>query len=110
MKPGLMAISASLAGDSGGSVIGATLFTGMNFTGDSETIRIAAPCVKDGFYDYGVTLGAISRRVQSVQPWADCWIWLHSGDTSDSPRQGPYKSDTADLGDWKSRAASLGLS
>lgn len=92
------------------TVIGATLFTGTNYTGDSETIRIPKPCVKDGKYDYGFTLGTIGRNTESVQPWADCWIWLHSGDTWDSPRQGPYKQDTPDLGDWKRRAVLMGLS
>jgi hypothetical protein len=94
----------------GNSVIGATLFTGTNFTGDSETIRIPKPCVKDGYYDYGFTLGTVGRAAESVQPWGDCWIWLHSGDDWDSLRQGPFKEDTADLGDWKRRAVLMGLS
>jgi hypothetical protein len=92
------------------SVIGATLFTGTNFTGDSETIRIPQPCVKDGSYDYGLTLGTVGRAAESLQPWADCWIWLHSGDGWDSPRQGPFKEGTADLGDWKRHAVLMGLS
>jgi hypothetical protein len=91
-------------------VIGATLFTGTNYTGQSETIRIAKPCVKDNKYDYYFTLGTIGRNAHSVQAWANCWIWLHSGDTWDSPRQGPYKVDTPDLGDWNGRAHLMGLS
>jgi hypothetical protein len=92
------------------SIIGATLFTGTSYTGDSETIRIPKPCVKDGHYDDGFILGTVGRAAASVQPWANCWIWLHSGDTWDSPRQGPYETDTADLGDWKGRGVLMGLS
>jgi hypothetical protein len=95
---------------SGSSVIGATLFTGTGYTGDSETLRIPRPCVKDGSYDFGFNLGTIGRNAHSVQPWADCWIWLHSGNTWDSPRQGPYKVDTPDLGGWNGRAVMMGLS
>jgi hypothetical protein len=92
------------------SVIGATLFTGTGFTGDSEILRIPRPCVKDGLYDFAFKLGTIGRNTASIQVWANCWAWLHSGDTVDSPRQGPYKGDTSDLGDWKRRAVLLALS
>jgi hypothetical protein len=97
--------------DQGNMVIGATLFTGPNFTGASLTVMIPKPCVKNGVYDYEVRLGpGYSRRIESVEPWAYCWIWLHEGDTADSAREGPYKTDTADLGDWKDRAVLVGLS
>ncbi|HEY6796468.1 MAG TPA: hypothetical protein VI248_17465 [Kineosporiaceae bacterium] len=91
-------------------VIGATLYTGTGFSGQSETLMIPRPCVKDGKYDYGFELGTIGRAAESVEPWANCWVWLHSGDTWDSPRQGPFKEDTSDLGDWKGRAVLMALS
>jgi len=91
-------------------VIGATLFSGTNYTGNSETIMIAKPCVDDGRYDYTYVPTLVTRSAQSVQPWANCWIWLHEGESTSSTRQGPYKTDTPDLGDWKDRAALIGLS
>jgi hypothetical protein len=91
-------------------VIGATLFSGTHYTGNSETIMIAKPCVKDGWYDYTYVPTLVTRSARSVQPWANCWIWLHEGDTVDSARQGPYKDDTPDLGDWNNRAVLVGLS
>jgi hypothetical protein len=102
---------ATLAQDaSDHSIVGATLFTGTSYTGNSETIRIPKPCVKDGLYDYGFRLGTIGRAASSVQTWASCWVWLHSGTAWTSPRQGPYREDTSDLGDWKGRAVLMGLS
>ncbi|MDQ1290046.1 MAG: hypothetical protein QG622_3612 [Actinomycetota bacterium] len=98
------------AADEENKVIAATLFTGPNYTGDSDTIRIPKPCAKDGKYDHGYVLGSVGRSAESLQPWANCWIWLHEGDTFDSARQGPYKEDTPDLGDWKNRAVLMGLS
>lgn len=103
-------VAATAAATADTSVIGAVLFTGTNYTGDSDTLRIPRPCVKDGTYDYGFTLGSIGRKAESVQPWANCWIWLHSGSSWDSPRQGPYTQDAPDLGDWKRRAVLVGLS
>jgi hypothetical protein len=94
----------------GSTVIGATVFTGTNFTGDSLTITVPKPCVKNGLYDWQYSLGDYGHRVESVEPWANCWIWLHEGEDLDSARQGPYKVDTADLGDWKDRAVMVGLS
>lgn len=92
-------------------VIGATLFTGTNFSGASDTIRITKPCVKDGKYDYGLAIvKSMRNRIQSVQPWANCWIWLHSSFSWNGPRQGPYENDSPDLGDWKNRAVMIGLS
>ena len=111
-RPGSVRVgrSAGLLVAEGNPVIGATLFTGTNYTGQSETLRIAAPCVKNGKYDYGFRLGTVGRHAKSAQPWANCWIWLHSGDSWSSPRQGPYTTDTPDLGDWKDRAVLMGLS
>jgi hypothetical protein len=91
-------------------VIGATLFSGLGYTGNSETVMISKPCQKDGRYDYTYAPTLVTRSARSVQPWANCWIWLHDGDTTDSARQGPYKDDTPDLGDWNDRTVLVGLS
>lgn len=96
--------------DSGSSVIGATLFEGAGYTGYSLTVRIAAPCEDDGEYDYELVLPEAARSTESLQTWGNCWAWLHEGTTTDSYRQGPYKVDTPDLGDWANRAQLLGLS
>lgn len=95
----------------GGNVIAATVYSGTAYTGDSLTIKVASPCEDDGDYDYYYNLNKWSDDIESVQAWGNCWIWLHEdADTWDGTRQGPYKSDTADLGDWNNRASRLGLS
>ncbi|PPG20379.1 hypothetical protein C5D47_07625 [Rathayibacter toxicus] len=92
-----------------GDIIGASLFTGQNFTGNELTIWVPRPCPKNNFVDYFVTLHASRKKVMSVQPWSTCWIWLYYKDGR--PRSGPYEDNTPDLGSYNdNEAVMVGLS
>jgi hypothetical protein len=90
-------------------VIGARLFTGGDFTGDSLTVWMPRPCKKDNKYDAYFTLGSdFSKKISSVQGWANCWVWLHF---SDGNREGPYKDNSPDVGTFANdRATGVGIS
>jgi hypothetical protein len=90
-------------------VIGARLFTGGDFTGDSLTVWMPRPCKKDNKYDAQFNLGSdMSRKISSVQGWANCWVWLHF---SDGTREGPYKDNSPDVGSFANdRAVNVGIS
>jgi len=105
------AAGASTLADSSSYVIGATIFGGTSYTGNSLTLYVPKPCAKDGWYDgYFGDLGFMNNDVESVQPWAGCWVWLHDSTDWNGNRMGPYKDQTPDLGDWKNRAVMVGLS
>ena len=96
-----------------GEVIGAVLFTGSHYTGSSETFMTPYPCPENGKIDFGWKLGSsLDRHARSVQSWGNCWVWLYDSPNQDwqGQRQGPYKEDAPDLGDWNDRATMLGLS
>jgi hypothetical protein len=100
---------ASTLGD--GYVIGATIFGDTNYGGNTLTVMISKPCAKDGKYDTGLgDLGFMAKEIESLQPWANCWVWLHDSSDWNGNRQGPYKEATSDVGDWKNRAVMVGLS
>lgn len=90
-------------------VIGARLFTGGDFNGDSMTIWMPRPCKKDNKYDAQFNLGtAFYKKISSVQGWANCWVWLHF---SDGTREGPYMENSPDVGSFANdRAINVGIS
>lgn len=90
-------------------VIGAKLFTGMSFSGDSLTIWVPRPCPKNDRVDHMIGLGTDMRnKVSSVQAWSSCWVWLYF---ADGQRDGPYKGNEPDVGTWANdRAVTVGLS
>lgn len=91
-------------------VIGATLFAGTSYTGNSATLYVPKPCAKDGWYDRYYSDLNVSGDIESLQSWAGCWVWLHDSQDWNGNRMGPYKEQTPDLGDWKNRAVMVGLS
>lgn len=91
-------------------VIGATLFAGTSYTGNSATLYVPKPCAKDGWYDRYYSDLNVSGDIESLQAWAGCWVWLHDSQDWNGNRMGPYKEQTPDLGDWKNRAVMVGLS
>lgn len=91
-------------------VIGATVFAGTNYTGDSATLYVPRPCAKDGKYDRYYENLNVSGDIESLQAWAGCWVWLHDSKDWNGDRMGPYKGQTPDLGDWKNRGVMVGLS
>jgi hypothetical protein len=93
-----------------GNVITATAFDGSNYGGDSLTMVGARPCVKNDRVDWWYDLGPLgwANRISSVQPWANCWIWLYP---ESGNREGPFKGNTPDVGNYiDNRAIRVGLS
>lgn len=92
-----------------GDIIGAKLFTGLDYAGDSLTIWVPRPCPKNDTVDHWIGLGNdMRRKVSSVQSWSTCWVWLYFDDGS---RDGPYRGNTPDVGSWANdRAVTVGLS
>jgi len=93
-----------------GEVIAATAFDESNYRGSTLTMVAPHPCTKNGKLDWWYDLSATgwTNRISSVQPWANCWIWLYpeSGD-----RDGPFKTNTPDVGAYiNNRAFYVGLS
>lgn len=95
-----------------GEVIQGTFFDDTNYGGDSLTVRGEAPCVKDGWVDWELTLDDDWKdRISSLQPWANCWIWLYPEPDLGGDRDGPFKENTADIGSYMNdRAQSIGFS
>jgi hypothetical protein len=95
-----------------GEVIQGTFFTDPGFSGSSLTIYGAAPCKKDGWVNYQYDFGDDWKNViSSVQPWADCWLWLYPEPNLGGDRDGPFDENTPDVGSFMNdRAQSVGFS
>ncbi|MDA2815140.1 hypothetical protein O4J56_31150 [Nocardiopsis sp. RSe5-2] len=110
---GLTTLSAEA--DARNDVIVGTFFTERDYGGDSLTVTAEAPCVKNGVMDYEFDLtgefAPLANDISSVQPWADCWIWLYPEVGLGGDRDGPYKENTGYVGDFMNdRADSIGFS
>lgn len=90
-------------------VIGAKLFTGYDYSGNSLTIWVPRPCPKNDQVDHWIGLGSDMRhKVASVQAWSSCWVYLYF---DDGTRDGPFKGNTPDVGTWAAgRTSTVGLS
>ncbi|MFD4987955.1 hypothetical protein [Streptomyces sp. NPDC058374] len=95
-----------------GSVIQGTFYDDTNYGGDSFTVYGEAPCEKNDQVDYEYTFeDAWQNRISSVQPWAECWIWLYPEPGLGGDRDGPFKENTPDIGSYMNdRTRSVGFS
>ncbi|MFR9676821.1 hypothetical protein [Streptomyces sp. TR06-5] len=102
------AFRAELAGE----VIQGTFFEHASYGGSSLTVYGAEPCVKDGWVEYQLDFDDWWKdRISSVQPWANCWIWLYPEPNLGGDRDGPFKENTPDIGSFMNdRAESVGFS
>lgn len=102
------AFRASLAGE----VIQGTFFEHGNYGGASLTIYGPQPCEKDGWVNWQYDLGDWWKdRITSVQPWANCWLWLYPEPNLGGDRDGPFKENTPDIGSFMNdRTESIGFS
>ncbi|RCG27129.1 hypothetical protein DTL70_05415 [Streptomyces diacarni] len=93
-------------------VIQGTFFDDPGFGGDSLTISGEGLCEKDGWVDYQHDLeDGWKNRISSVQPWGNCWIWLYPEPGLGGDRDGPFKENTGDIGDFMNdRTQSIGFS
>ncbi|MTE18989.1 hypothetical protein F0L17_07555 [Streptomyces sp. TRM43335] len=105
-----LAASAEAARSS--DVIQGTFFEDENYGGDSLTVYGAAPCEKDGWVDYQLDLSDDwKNKITSVQPWANCWIWLYPEPGLNGDRDGPFKENTPNIGPFMNdRTQSIGFS
>ncbi len=95
-----------------GEVIQGTFFEHGDYGGASLTVYGAAPCEKDGWVEYQLDLDDWWKdRISSVQPWANCWLWLYPEPNLGGSRDGPFKENTADIGGFMNdRTESIGFS
>lgn len=95
-----------------GDIIQATLFDEENFAGASFTVYGEGMCEKNDQVDYQIDLPEDwKNKVSSVQPWANCWIWLYPEPGLGGDRDGPFKENTGAVGGMlNDRAQSVGLS
>jgi len=93
-------------------VVQGTFFDDGQFGGSSLTVYGSAPCKKDGWVEYQYDVSEDwKNRISSVQPWADCWIWLYPERGLGGDRDGPFKENTADIGTlMNDRTQSIGFS
>lgn len=93
-------------------VIQGTFFEDVDYGGASLTIYGAKPCEKDGWVDYQYDLPSEWQNViSSVQPWAECWLWLYPEPNLGGDRDGPFKTNTPDIGPFMNdRTQSIGFS
>jgi hypothetical protein len=94
----------------GSDVIGARIFTGVEYTGDALTIWVPRPCPKNDKVDHFLALNSSKwrNRVKSAQAWSSCWVWLYE---ENGNRQGPFKQNHPDLSSsGGNRTVTVGLS
>ncbi|MGP3950166.1 hypothetical protein [Streptomyces sp. 7N604] len=101
-------------GDAGtaGDVVQGTFFDEEGFSGDSLTITGPELCEKDGWINWQHDLADDwKNRISSVQPWANCSIWLYPEPNLGGDRDGPFDENTADVGQMMNdRTQSIGFS
>ncbi|MBT0566997.1 hypothetical protein [Williamsia sp. CHRR-6] len=83
----------------GGEVVVGVQFDGPNYTGNSITSLSDRLCSSKS-HDIGTPIKVRGGNgflfgIGSLQTWGRCWLWI--GDF-DGAREGPYKTDTPDLG------------
>ncbi|OZM75283.1 hypothetical protein CFN78_01700 [Amycolatopsis antarctica] len=95
-----------------GEVIQGTVFDNRDYGGDSLTIWGEAPCKKDGVVNYQIDLDdGWKNKISSVQPWANCWLWLYPEANLGGDRDGPFDENTAWVGEMlDDRTQSIGFS
>jgi hypothetical protein len=100
------------AGEGSSTVIHGTFFKDPGYGGDSLTVWGKAPCVRDGWVEYQLNLSdGWKNSISSVQPWADCWLWLYPEPDLGGERDGPFKKNTPDIGTFMNdRTQSIGFS
>lgn len=105
-------LAASARAKADGDVIAGTFFDDKEFGGDSLTITTAGLCPKDGWVNYQTDLGDDwKNRISSVQPWANCALWLYPEPGLGGDRDGPFDENTADIGTlMNDRTQSIGFS
>nr|WP_260611137.1 hypothetical protein [Streptomyces sp. WAC04770] len=93
-------------------VIQGTFFEDEQYGGSSLTIRGSGPCEKDGWVDYQYDLpDEWKNRISSVQPWAECWLWLYPEPGLGGDRDGPFKENSPAIGSvMNDRTQSIGFS
>lgn len=93
----------------GSDVIGARIFTGTDYTGDMLTIWVPRPCPKNDRVDHFMALNDSKwrNRVNSVQGWSSCWVWLYE---QNGNRQGPFQGNHPDVSFAGNRTTTVGLS
>ncbi|WP_233221736.1 hypothetical protein [Streptomyces carminius] len=95
-----------------GDLIQGTLFEHENYGGATFTVYGEAPCPDNGKVDYSIDLPDDWKDiVTSVQPWANCWIWLYPEPGLNGDRDGPFKENTPYVGSFMNdRTESVGFS
>ena len=98
----LRAETIRLMGDSraSGDVIIGTFFTDKDYGGYTLTVTGGHPCRDNGASDFSLNLDEWSDAISSVQPWANCWINLFSEANLGGDRDGPFQTNTADIGSY----------
>jgi hypothetical protein len=96
-----------------GEVIQGTFFDNREYGGDSYTVVGAGLCDgSDGVINYQIDMPPEWRdRISSVQPWANCKIWLYPDLGLNGDRDGPFTQNTGWVGDFMDdRTDSIGFS
>lgn len=96
-----------------GEVIQGTFFDDRDFGGSSWTVVGAGLCDgSDGVVNYQTnTIDGWADRISSVQPWANCKIWLYPEPDLGGDRDGPFTQNTGWVGSMMDdRTKSVGFS
>jgi hypothetical protein len=96
-----------------GEVIQGTFFDDRDFGGASWTVVGAGLCDgSDGVINYQTnTIDGWADRISSVQPWANCKIWLYPEPELTGDRDGPFTQNTGWVGSMMDdRTKSVGFS
>lgn len=96
-----------------GEVIQGTFFDDRDYGGASWTVVGAGLCDgSDGVINYQTnTIDGWADRISSVQPWANCKIWLYPEPELSGDRDGPFTQNTAWVGSMMDdRTESVGFS
>ncbi|MFI5736334.1 hypothetical protein ACIA49_39835 [Kribbella sp. NPDC051587] len=96
-----------------GEVIQGTFFDNRDYGGASWTVVGAGLCDgSDGVINYQTnTIDGWADRISSVQPWANCKIWLYPEPDLNGDRDGPFTQNTAWVGSMMDdRTKSVGFS